>query len=101
MEQLIEECSPIIDIVLTKYKKYDYHAEDTKQEVKLKMWKNLRLRTQDNLKRYVQSPVTYLFFLIREYVSKAFWRLYKIYGEEIEIVLESKEIAEFPDLSED
>ena len=101
MEQLIEECSPIIDIILTKYKKYDYHAEDTKQEVKLKMWKNLRLRTQDNLQRNFRSPVTYLFFLIRMYVFRAFWKLHKIYGEDIEVVLDNKEIAEFPDLSGD
>ena len=67
----------------------------------MKMWKQLRLRTQENLQRYHQSPVTYLFYLIRMYVSRAFWKLHKIYGEDIEIVLNNKEIAEFPDLSED
>ena len=98
---MIEECEPIIDIVLTKYKKYSYHAEDIKQEVKMMMWKWLRLRTKENLQRYLRSPVTYLFFLIRTYVTTSFWKLYRIYREDIEIVLSNKEIAEFPDLSED
>lgn len=99
--RLILECEPIIDIVLTRYKKYSHHAEDTKQEVKLKMWKNLRLRTRDNLERYFINPTSYLFFLIRLYVSRAFWKLHKIYGEDIEILLDNKEIADFPDLSEE
>jgi hypothetical protein len=35
------------------------------------------------------------------YVFRAFWKLYKIYGEGIEIVLGDKEIADFPDFSGD
>lgn len=99
--QLIEECSPVIDVILTKFRKYDYHAEDVKQEVKLKMWKNLRLRSAENLSKNFPSPVTYLFFLIRMYVGRIFWKFCKIYGEDIEIVLDNKEIADFPDLSGD
>lgn len=98
---MIEECEPIIDILLTRYKKYGYHAEDVKQEVKMKLWKNLRLRSIENLEKNFVSPVTYLFFLIRMYVGRIFWKICKTYGEDIEIGLDNKEMEDFPDLSED
>lgn len=99
--QLIEECGPIIDVLLTRYKKYSYHAEDVKQEIKLKMWKNLRLRSAENLEKNFPGPTSYLFFLIRMYMGKIFWKFCKTYGEDIEIILNNKDMADFPDLSED
>ena len=94
LEQLITACEPIIGIVLAKYEKYNRHAEDMRQEVKLRMWKNLRLRTGENLARYYQSPTTYLYFLIRTYVRRAFRRLHNVYKEDIEVTVPHKEMAE-------
>jgi len=92
---LIQECSPIIDIILAKrYKGSIRHFEDIKQEVKLKMWKNLRRRSRENLRseRCSKNPTAYLYFLIRAYVAKAFGRLKKIYKEDIEMTSSDEEI---------
>lgn len=93
LERLIEECYPIIDIVLTRYGKHARHFEDIRQEVKLRLWKNLRRRTSEDLGHYCKSPTTYLFFLIRNYSRRAFERLKNIYKEDIEVVLPKEEMA--------
>lgn len=89
LEQLISELCPIIDIVLTKYTKYSRHADDMRQEVKLRLWKNLRLRDDNNLKRYLICPTSYLFFLIRTYTLRAWWRMFSVHKEEYESSLEA------------
>lgn len=92
LRQLIEECYPIIDIVLTKYGKHARHFEDIRQEVKLRLWKNLGQRTPENLGRYCKSPTTYLFFLIRNYSRRAFKRLKNIYKEDIEVIISNEDM---------
>lgn len=97
LQGLIEECSPIIDIILAKrYKSGIRHFEDIKQEVKLKMWKNLRRRSKENLRseRCSKYPTAYLYFLIRAYIAKAFGNLKKIYKEDMETTLSNGEIEE-------
>lgn len=76
---LIEASSPIIDVVLKKYSKYGRHFEDIRQEVKLKMWKNLR--DPKKLSRCSINPTAYLFFVIRAYVSRTYERFMKIYED--------------------
>jgi len=82
--ELIEACSPIVDIVLTKYQKYSRHFEDIKQEIGLGMWKNLR--DPKKLKSYMISPSTYLFFCLRAYVARIFERFMRIYGDDRETI---------------
>jgi len=82
--ELIEACSPIIHIVLAKYKIYSRHFEDVKQEVNLGMWKNLR--NPEKLKRYMWSPSTYLFFAIRAYTARIFERFMRIFGDDKEVM---------------
>ena len=82
-EQLIEACEPMIDIVLTKYKRYDRHFDDVKQKVKLNIWKNKR--KPEDLSKYLTSPTTYLFFVVRRYVMVAFEAMKSIYKEGIEV----------------
>jgi len=88
LEKLIEACDPIIDIILaTRYKAHTRHFEDIKQEVRLKLWKNLGRRTKEHLgtKRYTRNPTAYLFFLIRTYAARSFRRLKNIYREATEL----------------
>ena len=85
LEKLIIEISPIINIILSKYHKFDRHADDMSQEIKLRLWKNIRERSNENLKRYYRSPTSYLYFLIREYAVRSFRRLSYIYQEDVEI----------------
>lgn len=90
LASLITECEPIIDIVLTRYKKYSRHTSDMKQEVLLRLWKNLRLRPTENLTRYLINPTSYLFFLIRTYCTRAWWRMFHVvHKEEHESSLDS------------
>jgi len=88
LEQLIKACDPIIDIILaTRYKMHIRHFEDLKQEMRLKLWKNLGRRTKEHLmtERYTQNPTAYLFFLIRTYAARSFRRLKNIYREDTEL----------------
>ena len=77
--ELMEAIDPIIDIVLKKYKKKERHFEDVKQDVKMKLWKNQR--NPKKLGRYCESPTTYIFYLIRSYVSIAYEKILKIYED--------------------
>jgi len=77
--ELMEAIDPIIDIVLKKYQKYERHFDDVKQLVKLKMWKNQR--NPKKLGRYRKSPTTYMFYLVRSYVSIAYEKILKIYDD--------------------
>lgn len=101
--RLIEECEPIIDIVLIKYTKYSRHRDDMKQEVLLRLWRNLRLRDAENLARYLINPCHYLFFLIRTYCLRGFFRMFSVHKEEYESSLESimSEQAEQQEMSYD
>lgn len=82
-EQLMEACDPMIDIMLTKYKKYSRHFDDVKQKVRLNIWKNKR--QPETLSKYLTSPTTYLFFVVRRYVMVAFEAMRSMFKEEIEI----------------
>lgn len=82
-EQLIETCDSMVDIVLTKYGKYSRHFQDVRQEIKLRMWKNLR--NPKKLAHNIVSPSTYLFFVVRAYVVKIFESLMRIYDDDIEM----------------
>lgn len=82
-ERLLEACDPMIDIVLMKYKKYSRHFDDVKQKVRLNIWKNKR--SPENLSKYLTSPTTYLFFVVRRYVMVAFEAMKSIYKEGIEV----------------
>jgi len=70
-----------VDIVLTNYGKYSRHFQDVRQEIKLRMWKNLR--HPKKLARNIVSPSTYLFFVVRAYVAKIFESLMRIYGDDV------------------
>ena len=78
--QLIEACEPMIDTILARYEKYVRYFEDAKQEVKLKMWKNLR--QPKRMKRYCISPTTYLFFVIRAYAGGIFEGSMKLHEDD-------------------
>jgi len=82
-ERLLEACDPMIDIVLMKYKKYSRHFDDVKQQVKLNIWKNKR--RPGDLSKYLTSPTTYLFFVVRRYVMVAFEGMKSIYKEDFEV----------------
>lgn len=88
LENLIKACDPIADVILaTRYRQHFRHHEDIKQEIRLRLWKNLGHRTKESLRleRYVKNPTAYLFFLIRTYAARAFRRLKSVYKESIEI----------------
>jgi len=78
--QLIEVCGSMIDVVLNRYKRYSRHFEDAKQEIKLRMWKNLR--QPERMKCYCLSPVTYLFFVIRAYAAAIFEGSMKLHEDD-------------------
>ena len=82
--ELIEECNPIIDIVLKRYTKYSRHFGDMKQEVKLKMWKNLR--DPNKLCRSRMNPTGYLWFVIRAYVKLSYDKCSRIFENELDEV---------------
>jgi len=88
LEGLIKACDPMIDVILmTRYSQHFRHCEDIKQEIRLRLWKNLGRRSLEHLRseRYVKNPAAYLFFLIRTYAARAFRRLRNIYKEDIEL----------------
>jgi len=85
--QLIESCDPLIDVVLKRFKKHSRHLSDLKQEVRLKLLQYQR--SPDRLRRYLTSPTTYLFFIIRAYTRLAFEQMRQQFGEDYEITFSS------------
>ena len=83
---LLEACQPIVEYRLAKYCFPKNHREDFITDIKIKLFKNLRnpsYKKKLYLKRQLQSPVTYLIFLIRLYVSDTLAHFEKTEGREI------------------
>jgi len=87
--ELIEACSPIIRIRLARYNgTHDSCRLDAEQEVKIKLFKNLRdprRKGSKDLSYQLQSPTSYLYFLIRRYVRSSMNFFDRMYGREISI----------------
>ncbi|GAF87953.1 unnamed protein product, partial [marine sediment metagenome] len=94
LENLVGACDKIINVILaTRYHRHFRHHDDLRQEIRLKLWKNLGRRTEESLRseRYTKNPTAYLFFLIRAHASKAFNRFKTIYKENKESSFEELE----------
>lgn len=74
LELLIEALTPMIDVVLSRWAAYSRHIEDARQEIKLRLWRNLQNFEIDRRKQLV-NPSSYLFFLLRNYARKVLSRL--------------------------
>jgi len=71
--QLIEALSPMIDVVLSRWTTHKRFFEDAQQEIKLKLWKNLR--GFERLEKQTINPSSYLFFLLRNYARRVLGHL--------------------------
>lgn len=75
--RLIAECEPIVDIILTHWSDHR-HDDDVRQEVRLRLWRNLRERSSDNLALQTINPTAYLIFYIRTLVCRVQYRLQRL-----------------------
>lgn len=66
-EQLIVACDGMIDAILLKCQNFSPYFEDLKQEVKLKMWTDIRKNPK--LPNYLTNPHSYLLFRIRRFIN--------------------------------
>lgn len=69
LAQLIEEISPMIDVCLSRWVTHKRHWPDAKQEMKLRLWRNLRNAKIDRTKQLI-NPSSYLFFLLRTLATR-------------------------------
>jgi len=100
LEALLKACDPLISVILfTRYRRHFRYHDDLRQEVLLRLWKNLGRRSSKSLlsERYTKNPASYLFFLIRNYVSKAFRRLRNVYGDLVEVSLDEADFIKKED----
>lgn len=66
-EQLIVACDGMIDAVLSKCENFSSYFEDLKQEVRLKMWADIRKNSK--LSDYLTNPHSYLLFRVRRFIN--------------------------------
>lgn len=71
LAQLIEELTPMIDVILSRWGAHKRHWDDTRQQILLMLWRNLRNFEIDRTKQTI-NPTSYLFFLIRTYATRSF-----------------------------
>lgn len=77
--QLIEECEAIIDIVISRWDSLNLQERrDTKQEMCLQLFRNLKRRTTENLQQYLIAPIRYLYFYIRMLAHRIYWNNYGV-----------------------
>ena len=74
LSRLIEELDDMTNIILrTRWASFIQYHDDIGQEVRLRLWRNLRRRKASlGEERYAKNPTAYLYFLIRTYTARAF-----------------------------
>lgn len=74
LAELIQELNPMIDVCLSRWPIYKSFWGDAKQEIKLRLWRNLQNFNIDRSRQLI-NPSAYLFFLLRTYCTRILTRL--------------------------
>lgn len=80
LAELIKACEPMIYVVLARYKDCQEFGLDIVQDVKIKILE--RFGDVERLKRYEESPPTYMFFKVLSYVRIAVEQYKRLYRRE-------------------
>jgi len=74
LARLIEELSPMVDVVLSRWPQHKSFWDDCKSEIKLRLWRNLQNQNIDRTRQTI-NPSAYLFFLLRTLATRILTRL--------------------------
>jgi len=93
LAQLIQELSPMIDVVLSKWPQHKRFWPDTKQEIKMRLWRNLQNQNIDRT-RQETNPSAYLFFLLRTMCTRILTKVPDMYMLSLdEVMAQQRETA--------
>jgi len=74
LEDLLEELSSMIDVVLSRWPQHKSFWDDCKSEIKLRLWRNLQNQNIDRTRQTI-NPSAYLFFLLRTMATRVLTRI--------------------------